>query len=418
MKVVYNSKTKNIVSDMTTVEFPQLIERGCGLDVHQETVVATIRGIDIEIETRTYGTFTPDLECMIGWLQNHGVTHIAMESTGVYWKPVYYVLEPFFEILLVNARHIKNVPGHKTDKKDSEWIAKLLLSGLLKGSFVPEAIIRELRDLQRHRKKLINQRTAQKNRLQNILEDANIKLSSVVSDVFGKTGQAILEQLAGGQVDPVVLANLAKGSLINKKDQLQLALQGRFSSHHQFMVKLMLDILAQINAMIVRIEDRVERYLAQMQPQATLLQTIPGVSTQVAAGILSEIGTDMSKFTSHKHLASWAGACPGNNQSAGKSKSSRATQGNKYLKTMLVEAGWSAAHTKNTYLANRYSVLASRRGSKKATLAIGHKILSAAYYILRDNTPYIEPRLKPQIAQKRKEMQIERLQRTLDRLKK
>ena len=203
---------------MSVVEFPQIIERGCGLDVHRETVVATIQGKDIEKETRTFTCFTSDLEKLICWLQNHGVTHVAMESTGVYWKPVYYLMEPFFELLLVNARHIKNVPGHKTDKKDSEWIAKLLLSGLLKKSFVPDQKTRELRMLYRHRKKLINQRSTEKNRLHNILEDANIKLGSVVSDVFGKTGMDILQQLSLGNTDHIQLSHLARGSLVRKRE--------------------------------------------------------------------------------------------------------------------------------------------------------------------------------------------------------
>jgi transposase len=205
------------LNDMPIVEFPQIVKRGCGLDVHRDTVVATVRGEDIETRTVTYGTFTKDIEALIGWLQNEGVTHVAMESTGVYWKPVYYVMEPYFELLLVNARHVKNVPGHKTDKKDSEWIAKLLMSGLLKKSFVPDAHTRCVRGLYRHRKKLINQRSTEKNRLQNILEEANIKLGSVISDVFGKTGQAILYQLSNGQTDPKELAKLAKGSLVKKK---------------------------------------------------------------------------------------------------------------------------------------------------------------------------------------------------------
>ncbi len=402
---------------MSVIEFPQIIERGCGLDVHQQNVVATIRGKDIELTTRTFGTFTSELEQLTCWLQNNGITHVAMESTGVYWKPVYYVLEPFFEILLVNARHIKNVPGHKTDKKDSEWIAKLLLSGLLKGSFIPDQTTRELRALQRHRKKLIHRRTMEKNRLQNVLEDANIKLGSVVSDVFGKSGVAIIECLSQGQTDPVVLANLAKGSLVRKKDQLLLALHGRFSEHHRFMLELIMDTIHQIDATIDRVEQRIDTYLDQMSLEVSLLQTIPGVSKQVATGILAEIGTDMSKFTSHKHLASWTGVCPGNNESAGKKRSSRVTQGNKYLKTSLIEAAWSVSHTKDTHLTYKYHVISSRRGRKRAAMAIGHKILTAAYFILRDKTAYAEPSMSQEVLQKKKEIQIARLQKRLDKLK-
>lgn len=402
---------------MSVIEFPQIIERGCGLDVHQQTVVATIRGNDIATETLTFGTFTSDLEQLTCWMQNHGVTHVAMESTGVYWKPVYHVLEPFFEIILVNARHIKNVPGHKTDKKDSEWIAKLLLSGLLKGSFIPNQTIRELRVLQRHKKKLIQQRTAEKNRLQNVLEDANIKIGSVVSDVFGKTGIAIIEKLSKGESDPVTLSGLAKGSLVRKKDLLQQALYGKFTEHHQFMLQLILKTISHINEVIETLEKRMDCYLMQMKNDVTLLQTIPGVSKQIATAILSEIGTDMSKFNSFKHLASWSGVCPGNNESAGKKKSSKTTQGNKYLKTTLIEAAWSVSHTKNTHLSYKYHVMAKRRGSKKAAMAIGHKLLTAAYHILRDKTQYCEPQVSEEVQLQRKKSEMERLQSRLDRLK-
>ena len=415
MKVVHNRI--QTIKNMSVIEFPQVIERGCGLDVHKDTVVATIQGTDLESETKTFGTFTSDLEHLVGWLQNQGITHIAMESTGVYWKPVYYVLEDYFEILLVNARHIKNVPGHKTDKKDSEWIAKLLLSGLLKSSFVPDPLIRQLRVLQRHKKKLIQQRTGEKNRLQNILEDANIKMASVVSDVFGKTGMAIIGQLAEGQTDPVVLSNLAKGTLVRKRDQLQLALYGKFSEHHRFMLRLILNTILHINETIEQIEIQIDKYLDQMKTEVALLQTIPGVSRQIAVGIISETGIDMSCFASEKHLASWTGVCPGNNESAGKKRSSKVTQGNKYLKTTLIEAAWSATHTKNTNFAYKYHVLASRRGKKKAAMAISHKILTAAYYILRDKTEYKEPHVKLEILQLRKEKEIERLEKRLDKLK-
>ena len=340
-----------------------------------------------------------------------------MESTGVYWKPVYYVLEPYFELLLVNARHIKNVPGHKTDKKDSEWIAKLLLSGLLKKSFVPNQQTRELRTLYRHRKKLINQRSTEKNRLHNILEDANIKLGSVVSDVFGKTGMDILRHLAKGITDHHKLSELARGSLVRKKDKLKEALYGRFSEHHEFMLNLILQTIDQINETIDKVERQIDKYLDKLSQEAALLQTIPGVSRQVCAGILSEIGNEMENFISNKHLASWAGICPGNNESAGKKYSTRVTQGNKYLKSVLIEAAWSASHTKNTHLAYKHYVIAKRRGAKKAAMAVAHKILTAAYYILRDKTEYREPRLLPEIVEQKRTIEIERLERRLAKLK-
>ncbi len=398
-------------------EFPRIIERGCGLDVHQSTVVASIKGKDIIERTQTFGTYTEELEELIGMLQNEGVTHIAMESTGVYWKPVYYVLEEYFEILLVNARHIKNVPGHKTDKKDSEWIAKLLLSGLLKGSFIPRQDIRELRVLHRHRRKLIGQRTAEKNRLQNILEDANIKLGCVVSDVFGKTGTAIILAIASGEKDPNKLAELAKGSLAGKKEELRKALHGRITAHHVFMLQLIIGSIEHINTQIALIESRIDKYLIPLLADVELLMTIPGVSKQVATGILAEIGNDMEHFASDRHLASWAGVCPGNNESAGKKYSSKITHGNKYLKSTLVEAAWAVSHSKDCLLASKHKAITARRGSKKANIAIGHKILTAAYFILRDKTPYLPSSQNKQIEEQRRLKRIERLEKQLANLK-
>ncbi len=403
---------------MAVEEFPLIVERVCGIDIHKETAVATIKGKDISTETKTFKTFTEDLYALTAWLQNNGVTHVAMESTGVYWKPVYYILEEFFEILLVNARHVKNVPGQKTDKKDSEWIAKLLLSGLLKGSFVPCQQIRELRVLHRHRRKLVGQRTAEKNRLQNVLEDANIKLGSVVSNVFGKSGSAMIESIIQGQTNPEALAELAKGSLIKKKGLLRKALNGRITDHHRFMLNMIRENINRINDQIAQLEARMKTYLKQMEQEVTLLKTIPGVSDNIAAGIIAEIGLDMDNFHSHKHLASWAGVCPGNNESAGKKMSTRVTQGNKHLKTTLVEAAWIASRSKvNPVLALKHRALTIRRGSKKATIAVAHKILTAAYHILRDKTPYLPHALNEKIAEQRRIRKIERLERQLKNLK-
>lgn len=373
------------------IEFEQVIKRGCGLDVHQKTIVATVSGIDVEIETRTFGTFTSQIEELKVWLNSLSITHIAMESTGVYWKPVYNILEEDFKIILVNARHIKNVPGHKTDKKDSEWIAKLLLSGLLKGSFVPAEWIRELRDLCRYKRKLIAQRVAQRNRIHKILEDANIKLASVVSDVFGVSGNLILDALIQKQNDPEYLANLAKGPLRKKITELKLSLQGRLTEHHRFMLSTLRDSIDSINSQIGHIESRIECYAVLLQQEVDLLQTIPGVGKETAMNILAESGNDMEVFPDHKHLASWAGVSPGNNESAGKKKSTRITHGNKYLKTALVEAAWAASHTKDTYMNRKYGAIAVRRGSKKALIAVAHKILTALYYILKNKEPYLEP---------------------------
>lgn len=397
------------------VEFPQLIERGCGLDVHQQTVVATIKGAGIVEETRTFGTFTCDLEILKTWLQENHITHLAMESTGVYWKPVYNILSADFEIILVNARHIKNVPGHKTDKKDSSWIAKLLLSGLLKGSFIPEQSIRELRELYRYKRKLIGQRVAERNRLQKILQDANIKLTSVVSDLFGATGSAILQALTEGQTDPFYLASLAKGSLKNKKAELQLALQGRLTLHHQFMLKIHIRALDNIESLIADIDERINQCQEPYQQQLQLLQTIPGVGRETAGGIIAEIGCDMEAFPSEKHLASWAGVCPGNNESAGKKKSERTTHGNKTLKTALTEAAWAASHTKDSFLRRKYNSLITRRGKKRALIAVGHKILCAAYFILKNMEEYKEPD-ETMLLEKRKQAQIGRYLKRLHEL--
>jgi transposase len=403
---------------MAAGQFPLILDRGCGIDVHRDSVVVTIKGKDITTQTKTFGTFTANLYELTGWLQNYGITHLAMESTGVYWKPVYYILEEFFNIILVNARHIKNVPGQKTDKKDSEWIVKLLLSGLLKSSFVPPQKIRELRVLHRHRRKIIGHRTAEKNRLQNILEDANIKLGSVISNVFGKSGLSMIEALINGESNPDILAELAKGSLVKKKEHLRQALNGRVCEHHRFMLKMILQNINMINDQIAQLEARMNTYMKEMEQEVKLLKTIPGVSDQVATGIIAEIGIDMEHFHSHKHLASWAGVCPGNNESAGKQFSTKTTHGNKYLKTTLVEAAWVASRSRvNPALANKHKSLSIRRGSKKATIAIGHKILTAAYHILRDHTPYLPHAQDEKIAQQRRLRKIERLEKQLKELK-
>ena len=318
---------------MATGELPIILSGGCGPDVHKATVVASIKGKDIEAGTKTFSTFTTDLHELVGWLQNQGIIQVAMESTGVYRKPVYHIPEEYFEIIPVNARQIKNVPGQKTDKKDSEWIAQLLLSGLLKGSFVADQSIRALRFLHRHRRKLVGMRTAEKNRLQNILEDANIRLAGVVSDVFGVSGMAMLQAMAQGQTDPLVRSALAKGSLGKKQGLLMKALTGKVTEHHQFMLRFILQSIQSINDQIAQLEARMDRYDIQYSQQMQLLQSIPGVSKQIATGIIAEIGVDMGQFPTHANLSSWAGICPGNNESAGKKYSARITHGKKYLKT-------------------------------------------------------------------------------------
>lgn len=297
-----------------------VIEKGCGLDVHKETVVACVMGTGIEKEVRTYGTMTGELLKLKEWLQGLGITHVAMESTGVYWKPIFNILEDSFEVILVNARHIKNVPGRKTDVKDCEWICKLLRCGLVKGSFIPEKDIRELRDLTRYRKKLVQAISSEKNRIQKVLEDANIKLSSVLSNSFGVSGSAIIAELLKGSQNIEAMAGLARGRLSPKKEQIKEALEGHFSDHHRFMIKASLDHIKYLEAQIEQIDEAVSRKLKRYDEEYRLLQTIPGVKEQGAAAIIAEIGTDMGRFPNEEHLASWAGMSPGNNESAGKKK--------------------------------------------------------------------------------------------------
>lgn len=302
------------------VEYEQIIARGCGIDVHKETLTATIRGTGINETTRQYGTFTSSLIELRDWLKSEGITHIAMESTGVYWKPLFNILEEDFSIILVNARHIKNVPGHKTDKKDSAWISKLLLSGLLKGSFIPPRDIRELRDLCRYKKKLINQITSEKNRLQKILEDANIKLSSVVSDIFGVSGTRIIESIIAGEEDIEELVKLCHRSLAIKGEQIKESLKGKVTEHHRFMLRTIKKTIEGLEEIIKEIDEQIDRQTKDYTLEIELLQTIPGVGKEAAITMISEIGTDMEVFPNEQHLASWAGMCSGNNESAGKKK--------------------------------------------------------------------------------------------------
>lgn len=387
------------------VEFPQVIERGCAIDVHKENIVATVKGTNLTEETRTYSTFTDDLLLFKSWLKEHDIKYVAMESTGIYWKPVYHILEDSFSIMLVNARHIKYVPGHKTDKKDSAWIAKLLISGLLKGSFIPPVLNRDIRDLYRYKKKLIGQTVAEQNRLQKVLEDANIKIGSVMSDVFGKSGRLMIDAIIEGQTNPHILADLACGSLKKKRKELVKALRGNIRDHHRYMLNLHKTALDNLYAQIEEIERRIDELLEPFKEDISLLETIPGVKKQTATAIIAEMGNDMSQFPTEKHLASWVGLCPGNNESAGKKKSERITHGNKTLKTALTEAAWAASHTKDSYLKRKYFSLAKRRGNKKALIAIAHKIVKAAYFILKNKEAYQEPDNELQV-EKRKQAQI------------
>lgn len=399
------------------IEYEQIIERGCGIDIHKKVIVATVMGTGIKTETRTFDGFTESLEEMRDWLKKLRVTHIAMESTGVYWKPVYNILEEYFKILLVNARHIKNVPGQKTDKKDSIWISKLLLSGLLKGSFVPPKHIRNLRDLTRYKRKVIEQISSEKNRIHKLLEDANIKLSSVVSNLSGATATKIIDAMIDGQEDVNELVKLRHGKMQCSFEELAASLKGKLTSHHKFMLQTYKESIENKNDIIKKLDDQIDKLLEknELLLDAKLLATIPGVGKEGSSYILAEIGNNMDQFPNEQHLASWAGVSPGNNESAGKKKSSRTTHGDKYLKALLTQFAWAATRTKNTYLRSKYDSLVGRIGKKRALVAIGHKILVAIYFILKDEVAYRE--LGPDyLSELRKEKQVSKHLRILKEL--
>jgi transposase len=367
-----------------------IIEKGCGLDVHKGTVVACIMGTGIKKEVRTYTTMTNELLRLKEWLQEAGITHVAMESTGVYWKPVFNILEDNFEVILVNARHVKNVPGRKTDVQDSEWLCRLLRSGLVSGSFIPPRDIRELRDLTRHKRKLIQAITAEKQRVEKVLEDANIKLASIASDTFGASGKKIIEELIKGELEPKAMAELSKGRLRQKRGDLKEALVGQVREHHKFMIKVSLKHIRAMEKILSDIERKIQEKIDRhYKEEYELLQTIPGVKGE-ASTLIAEMGVDMERFPSEEHLSSWAGMSPGNNESGGKKKPGSTTYGNKCLKTMLTEFAWVASKTKDTYLRSKYHSLVGRRGKKKALVALGHKILIMCYHILKYRRPYKE----------------------------
>jgi len=368
-------------------------KRCCGLDVHKETVVACLlirEGGKVLKEIQTFLTMTVDLVVLHDWLKAHQVTHVAMESTGIYWRPVFNLLEEDFTVLLVNAAHIKTVPGRKTDVKDCEWIADLLSHGLLRGSFIPPEPIRDLRDLTRYRKSLSDERVREVNRLQKFLEAANIKLSSVATDVMGASGRAMLEALASGGTDPQALSELAKGRLRKKLPELKKALEGRFRPHHRFMVSEILTHLDFLDESIERVSQEVSIRIVPFSPKVDLLDLIPGIDQRVAEGVLSEIGVDMSCFPTDGHAASWAGLCPGNNESAGKRKSGKTRKGDRWLRRYLIEAAWAATRKKGSYLSALYHRLVVRRGKKKAIVAVAHRLLVIIYHMLKDHGTYRE----------------------------
>lgn len=371
-------------------------ERCAGLDVHKKTVVACRIVPDgrggWNIEVRTFGTMLEDLLALADWLRSGGVTHVALESTGVYWKSVFNLLEGQFEVILVNARHIKFVPGRKTDVKDAQWIADLLQHGLLSASFIPPAPQRELRELVRYRTHLIEERSREVNRVHKVLEDANLKLASVATDIMGVSGREMLAAIIAGKDDPVALAQLAKARLRLKIAELERALTGHVKDSHRLLLKLHLEHIDELNVKLTALEEEIAKLLPPFDQDDLLarLQTIPGVGPQVAQTIVAEIGTDMSRFISANHLASWAGLVPGKNESAGRNRSSKTNKANRYLKSMLVQAAQAVGHKHDTHLAAQFHRLAARRGKKRAAVAVAHSILVIAYHIIRRGTAYID----------------------------
>jgi len=371
-----------------------LIDRVAGLDVHKATVVATVRTPAADggraSRTETFGTMTADLIALRDWLHAHGVTHVALESTGVYWKPIYYVLEDGFQLLLINMQALKHVPGRKTDVKDSEWLAQLLECGLLTASFVPPPAIRELRDLTRYQVQQVRDRSQEVNRLCKVLEDAGIKLSSVASDVMGASGRAMLDALLQGTTDPTVLADLARGRLRKKLPDLRRALQGRFRRHHAFLVEQILAKIDFLDETLDRITTELDERLAPFAPMLAALDTIPGVNRTTAVSLIAETGGDMTRFATAGHLCSWAAMCPGHDESAGKRRSGKTRKANRYLRAALIQSALGASHTKGSALQARYYRVKHHRGHKKAVVAVGHQILEIAFYIMRDGVTYDE----------------------------
>lgn len=364
----------------------------CGLDVHKRSVQACVRrmGVNgrIHQEVRSFGTMTRDILALADWLTHEEVSHVAMESTGVYWKPIYNILEGRFEILLVNAKHVKHVPGRKTDVKDCQWLAQLLQSGLLKGSFIPDRVHREFRDLTRHRAQLVGEKTSIANRIHKLLEDANIKLACVATDILGKSGRDMLRALIAGNDDPGKVADLARRQLRGKIPELQRALEGHVTDHHRFVLKQLMDHLDYLETQIEVFSQRIEEVSRPFEEALEAVTQLPGFERRSAENLIAEIGTEMQRFPTADHLSSWAGVSPGNNESGGKKKSGKTTKGNRWLRTTLIQAAWAASRKKNSYFRAQYHRLAGRRGKKRALMAVAHSLLVTVYHVIKNKTAY------------------------------
>ena len=393
-------------------------ERCCGLDVHKKVIEACILTTK-QRERKTFGTMTSDLQKMVSWLKEHHVTVVAMESTGVYWKPVYNLLEEAgLETLVVNAQHIKAVPGRKTDVKDAEWIARLLRHGLLKGSYIPDREQRELRELLRYRTKLVQERGREVQRMQKVLEGSNIKLSSVASNIIGASGRSMIEAIISEIDDPRILAQLAKKQLKNKREELEQALFGFVGSHQRMMLRMQLKHIDFLDEEIKHLDEELNQRKkddSTFHESLELLDGIPGVGVRTAEVMLVEMGLDMERFPTADHLAAWAGMAPGNNESAGKRKSGRVRPGNSHLRTALIQAAHAAARVKESYLSDQYHRIAARRGSKRAAVAVGHSILVIAYHMLKKKEAY-QDLGRDYYQQKRKEVRVKHHLKELQKL--
>jgi transposase len=400
-----------------------IVERPAALDIHKASVTACVRvpaasgGRDEHVEQ--FPTTVQGLLTLADWLEAHGVTQVAMEASGVYWKPVWAVLEDRFDCMLVNARHVKQVPGRKTDVLDAQWLCRLLEAGLLKPSLVPPKPIRTLRNLTRYRKSNIRDRQREANRLHKMLEDTGIKLDCVATDLLGKSGRAMLDALVSGTTDPNVLAELARGQLRKKLPALRQALEGRFDSEHALVVGQILAHIDFLDESIDRLSAAIEEQIAPFAAAVELLCTIPGVRRRAAEVIIAETGGDMTAFATAGHLASWAGVCPGNDESAGKRRSGRTRKGSKWLRGTLIEAARAAARTRDTYLAAQYQRVRARRGANRASLAVAHSLLTAVWHMLQTGETYLDPggdyytRRDPERTTRRLIAQLERLGHTV-----